>query len=97
MCVLNNVVPTEAKLWGRTGEEEENGEEAGSTAQGYPGEREEQEGVSGHGNKTGESPPGAEGSLLSHQWQWDVHQQSHSFPPPNHPVSPPFCYQNQCK
>lgn len=71
VCALNNVVPTEAKLCGRTGEEE-GGEEGGSTARwggGYPEERKDQEGVSGHGSKTGgEAWPGEKGSLLFLQW-----------------------------
>lgn len=81
MRTLNNVVPTEAKLCGRTGEEKGE-EEAGSTARGYPEERKDQEGVSGRGSKTGEAWPGQKGSLLSLQWQWDVLQQSPSFPAP---------------
>ena len=95
MCTLNNVVPTEAKLCGWTGEEE--GEEAGSTARGDPEERKDQEGVSGPGSKTGEAWPEQKGSLLSLQWQWDVLQQSPSFPAPYHPVFSPYFYQNQYK
>lgn len=100
VCALNNVAPTEAKLCGRTGEEE-GGEEGGSTARGwgggYPEERKDQEGVSGHGSKTSDAWPGEKGSLLLLQWQWDVLLQSPGFPPPNHPVSPPYFYQNQCE
>lgn len=93
---LNNVVPTEAKLCGRTGEEEGE-EEAGSTARGDPEERKDQKGVSGRESKTGEAWPGQKGSLLSLQWQRDVLSSHPAFPLQTIQCRLPYFYQNQYK
>lgn len=87
---LNNVVPTEAKLCGRTGEEEGEEEEAGSTARGGGGSwgEERSEGSLWAWKQDRRSMAWTKRLSLVPSMAMGCPQQSPSFPTPNHPVSP---------